>query len=87
MHVIATENYFSTKAAIGFWKFLEDEFGPEQISPTRDTRFVWMQSVIQCTHYVTGASEQDYINKADAPEVKFVRRDEISDWDRVYTEL
>jgi len=71
-------------------RFLEipgGEFGPEQISPTRDTRFVWMQSVIQCTHYVTGASEQDYINKADAPEVKFVRRDEISDWDKAYTEL
>ena len=66
-------------------RFLEipaAKFGPEQISPTRDTRFVWMQSVIQCTHYVTGASEQDYINKADAPEVKFVRRDEISDWDK-----
>src|SRR4029077_12179709 len=70
-------------------RFLEipgGEFGPKQISPTRDTRFVWMQSVIQCTHYVTGASEQDYINKADAPEVKFVRRDEISDWDKAYTE-
>jgi hypothetical protein len=35
-----------------------------------------MQSVIRCTHYVAGASEQDYVNKADAPEVKFVRRDE-----------
>jgi hypothetical protein len=71
-------------------RFLEipgDEFGPEQISPTRDTRFVWMQSVIRCTHYVAGASEQDYINKADAPEVKFVRREEISDFDKAYTEL
>jgi hypothetical protein len=62
------------------------EFGPEQISPTRDTRFHWMQSVIQCNHYVAGASEQDYINKADAPEVKFVRRDEISDFGKSYTE-
>jgi hypothetical protein len=71
-------------------RFLEipgQDFGPEQISPTRDTRFVWMQSVIQCTHYVAGASEQDYINKADAPEVKFVRRDEISDSGKAYTEL
>src|SRR5258705_171349 len=59
---------------------------PEQISPTRDTRFVWMQSVIRCTHYVAGASEQDYVNKADAPEVKFVRRDEISDSGKSYTE-
>jgi hypothetical protein len=42
--------------------------------------------VIRCTHYVAGASEQDYINKADAPEVKFVRRDEISDYNKSYTE-
>jgi hypothetical protein len=70
-------------------RFLEiprSEFGPEQISPTRDTRFVWMQSVIQCTHYIAGASEQDYINKADAPEVKFVRREEISESGKAYTE-
>jgi hypothetical protein len=62
-------------------------FGPEQISPTRDTRFRWMQSVIRCTHYVAGASEQHYIKKADAPDVKFIQRDEISDFDRAYTEL
>ncbi|HEY4271431.1 MAG TPA: hypothetical protein VGM65_05460 [Candidatus Udaeobacter sp.] len=63
------------------------EFGPEQISPTRDTRFTWMQSVIRCTHYVAGASEQHYINKADAPGVRFVKRDEISDSGKAYTEL
>jgi hypothetical protein len=71
-------------------RFLEipsGEFGAEQISPARDTRFRWMQSVIRCTHYVAGASEQHYINKADAPEVKFVRRDDISDSGKAYTEL
>ena len=71
-------------------RFLEipsGEFGSERISPTRDTRFVWMQSVIRCTHYIAGASEQHYVNKADAPEVKFVRRDEISESDKAYTEL
>jgi hypothetical protein len=71
-------------------RFLEipgDEFGPEQISPTRDSRFSWMQSVIRCTHYVAGASEQDYINKADAPEVKFIKRDDISESDKAYTEV
>jgi len=26
-----------------------------------------MQSVIRCTHYVAGASEQHYINKTDDP--------------------
>jgi hypothetical protein len=71
-------------------RFLEipgREFRPEQISPTRDTRFHWMQSVIRCTHYVAGASEQHYISKADVPMVKFIKRDEISDFDRAYTEL
>jgi hypothetical protein len=71
-------------------RFLEipgGEFGPEQISPTRDSRFHWMQSVIRCTHYVAGASEQHYINQGDAPMVKFIKRDEISDFDRAYTEL
>jgi hypothetical protein len=63
-----------------------EKFGPEQISPTRDTRFSWMQSVIRCTHYVAGASEQHYINTADAPGVKFVNRDEISDFNIAYTE-
>src|SRR5262249_9768717 len=63
------------------------EIGPEQISPTRDTRFHWMQSVIRCTHYVAGASEQNYINKGDDLMVKFIKRDEISEFDRAYTEL
>ena len=63
------------------------DFGREQISPTRDTRLAWMQSVIRCTHYVAGASEQHYINKADAPDVKFIKRDDISDSGKAYTEL
>jgi hypothetical protein len=70
-------------------RFLEipgGEFGPKQISPTRDTRFRWMQSVIRCTHYVAGASEQHYINKADDTTVKFIERDEISDSGKAYTE-
>jgi hypothetical protein len=70
-------------------RFLEipaGKFGPEQISPTRDTRFAWMQSVIRCTHYVAGASEQHYINKADATEVKFIKRHEVSDSGKAYTE-
>ncbi len=70
-------------------RFLEvprGEFGPKEISPTRDTRFRWMQSVIRCTHYVAGASEHYYINKTDAPEVRFIERDEISDSGKAYTE-
>ena len=56
-----------------------------QISPTRDTRFRWMQAVIGCTHYISGASEQDYINKTDGPGVKFVEREIISDSGKAYT--
>jgi len=56
----------------------------EQISPTRDTRFRWMQSVIGCTHYVSGASEQDYIDKADGPDVTFVKREAITDFGDAY---
>ena len=70
-------------------RFLEipgGEFGPKQISPTCDTRFRWMQSVIRCTHYIAGASEHHYVNKADAPDVKFLKRDEISDSGKAYTE-
>ena len=54
-------------------------YGPEQVSPARDTRFRWMQSVIRCTHYVSGASEQDYIEKGDGPGVTFVARENIAD--------
>ena len=70
-------------------RFLEvpgGEFGPRQISPTRDTRFRWMQSVIRCTHYVAGASEQHYVNKADDRTVKFIERVEISDSGKAYTD-
>jgi len=56
-----------------------------QISPTRDTRLRWMQSVIQCTHYVAGAGEREYLNDADAPGVIFVQREEISDSNHAYT--
>ena len=60
-------------------------FDTAQISPTRDTRLRWMQSVIRCTHYVAGAGEREYLNEAEAPGVTFVQRDEISDSDLAYT--
>ena len=62
-------------------------FGKKQISPARDTRLKWMQSVVHCTHYVSGASEQDYLHIADAPEIDFVRRETIERADEAYTEL
>ena len=62
-------------------------FGKEQISPTRDTRLAWMQSIIHCTHYVTGASEQAYLHPEHAPGVTFVRRENIDRSDEAYAEL
>jgi len=62
-------------------------FGKEQISPTRDTRLPWMQSLIHCTHYVTGAGEQAYLRPEDAPEIAYVRREDIDRSDEAFTEL
>jgi len=61
-----------------------EKFNAAQVSPTRDTRLRWMQSVVQCTHYVAGASEVDYLNVAEAPGVQFITRDQISESDRAY---
>jgi hypothetical protein len=62
-------------------------FGKEQVSPTRDSRLAWMQSVIRCTHYVSGAGEQAYLKKEEAPEITFVTRDAIERSDEAYTDL
>lgn len=61
-------------------------FGKEHISPTRDSRLRWMQSVVNCTHYVAGAGEQAYLQKQDAPEITFVPRDSIDRSDEAYTD-
>jgi hypothetical protein len=63
------------------------EFTKEQISPTRDSRLRWMQSVIHCTHYIAGAGEQAYLRREDAPEITFVQRDTIDRSDEAYTEI
>ena len=61
-----------------------EKFDATQVSPTRDTRLRWMQSVVRCTHYVAGASEVEYLNVDDAPGVQFITRDHISESDRAY---
>jgi len=62
-------------------------FSKDQVSPARDTRLRWMQSVVHCTHYVAGASEQVYLRREDAPEITYVKRDPIDRSDEAYTEL
>jgi hypothetical protein len=63
------------------------EFAKEQVSPTRDTRFGWMQSVLHCTHYIAGAGEQAYLRPDEQPEIRFVNRDTIERSDEAWTEL
>ncbi len=63
------------------------EFTKEQISPSRDSRLGWMQSVIHCTHYIAGAGEQDYLRKEDAPEIEFITRDTTERAEEAYVEI
>jgi hypothetical protein len=62
-------------------------FTKEQISPTRDSRLRWMQSVLHCTHYIAGAGEQAYLRREDAPEIQFIQRDTIDRSDEAYIEI
>jgi hypothetical protein len=62
-------------------------FTKEQVSPTRDTRLRWMQSVVHCTHYVAGPGEQAYLHPEEAPDIVFVPRDPIDRSDEAYTDF
>jgi hypothetical protein len=62
-------------------------FTKEQISPARDTRLRWMQSVLHCTHYIVGAGEKDYLRPEENPDITFVNRNAIDRSDEAYTEL
>jgi hypothetical protein len=66
---------------------LPPDIKKEQISPTRDTRLKWMQSVLHCTHYIPGSGERDYLNLADAPGMVFADRDDIDRKEEAWTEL
>jgi hypothetical protein len=61
-------------------------FDKSQVSPARDSRLRWMQSVVHCTHYVAGAGEQAYLRREDAPEIAFVNRDAIDRADEAFCE-
>lgn len=62
-------------------------FGKEQVSPARDSRLRWMQSVVHCTHYVAGAGERAYLRPEEMPEITFVNRETIERPDEAYTEI
>jgi hypothetical protein len=57
------------------------------VSPTRDSRMAWMQSVIGCTHYIAGASEMDYLDRTAFPEITFIPRDPIGRASEAYVEV
>ena len=63
------------------------DFSRAQISPARDSRLRWMQSVIGCTHYIAGAGEQAYLRTEDAPDITFVGRDEIDRSSEAYAQI
>ncbi len=54
-----------------------DKLSKAQISPGADERFRWMNSVINCTHYIYGEGEKDYLKFSDFPTVKFIQRDAV----------
>ena len=59
----------------------------ESISPARDARLRWMQSVVHCTHYVAGAGEAQYLNKEETPEITFMQRDIIERPDESFVDF
>lgn len=63
----------------------EQDWDAAQVSPARDTRLCWMQSVVQCTHYVVGLGEVMYLNPGEHPGIEFIRRDEIEAPNSAYT--
>lgn len=65
----------------------QTEIRKSQISPTRDTRLRWMQSVIRCSHYIAGAGEMAYLNQSEAPEIQFIARDEIERSSEAYVDI
>jgi len=62
-------------------------FNKKQVSPARDSRLRWMQSVVHCTHYVAGAGEKAYLRPEEAPEITFVNREAIERPDEAYAEI
>lgn len=81
---ISPEALLLHKGGDSYLKLPLPEHDAAQVSPTRDTRLRWMQSVVGCTHYVAGASEIDYLHTKEAPGVEFIERDEISESGRAY---
>ncbi|MBM3872627.1 MAG: hypothetical protein FJ382_02645 [Verrucomicrobia bacterium] len=70
-----------------FITLTEQAWDPAQVSPSRDSRLRWMQSVLHCTHYIAGAGEQAYLRTEETPEITFIHRDVIDRADEAWTEF
>jgi len=70
-----------------FITLTEQAWNPAQVSPSRDSRLRWMQSVLHCTHYIAGAGEQAYLRTEETPEITFIHRDVIDRADEAWTEF
>ena len=75
------------KGGDSFLTLPQTAFAKNQISPTRDTRLRWMQSVVHCSHYIPGAGEKEYLSPKKTPEINFINRDPIDRSDEAYVEL
>jgi hypothetical protein len=62
-------------------------FSKEQVSPTRDSRLRWMQSIVHCTHYVAGPGEKAYLRPEETPKIAFVDRETIEHPDEACVEI
>lgn len=65
----------------------DQQIEPQQISAARDSRFAWMQSVINCTHYIYGEGEKAYMDISKFPTIKFVDREKIDQSNLAFTEV
>jgi hypothetical protein len=64
-----------------------DKIEKWQKSPGRDQRFAWMQSVINCTHYIYGEGEKEYLDVSPFPNIKFIDREKIDQPGYAWTEI
>ncbi len=55
----------------------EEPVEKTQKTPAAKERFAWMNSVINCTHYIYGEGEAQYMDFKEHPKVQFIQRDII----------
>ncbi len=58
-----------------------DKIEKSQISAAASKRLAWMQSVINCIHYIYGEGEKEYLKFHDFPNLKFIEREKIDNPD------